>query len=197
MSRPTVHYTHLLLLESVINVNPRNKINILDNILIQEAPEKLSTQPSTAFEDMVKKHLDGLSKVQKSLEERQFSFEERIEKKLDAFFNGQSHMHGSNSLRQNQTHQLQHKDRARLNDQSRMMQGPSRSSQNHQLQREKRGHCHDVIPDFDGFEEIDQNFPVEVCENVEELEYNIRKDLELKLILVNQKFSKLTTSSVR
>lgn len=165
------------------DVNFRSKINVLEDVLI-EPPIKLSSQTATSFEDRVMKHLNDLTKAQKSFEERQFSFETRMENKLDAFLNDQSRMQGPSSSTQNQT-QWQHKKPVRLNDQSRML-GTSRSSQNeNQWQYQEPAHpVHDAIPDLDDFEEFDQNFPIEIFENVAELEYNVRKDLELKFILV-------------
>lgn len=40
------------------------------------------------------------------------------------------------------------------------------------------------VDDFEDFEELDQNFPVDRQANVEGLEFNIRKDLEFKFLLV-------------
>lgn len=162
--------------------------------MIQQAPT--TTRPQLAIEDIVKKHLDELSKA---FEGRQLSFEARIEKKMDFFFNNQPRMHGSNRPMQNQTHQLQHQVRAGFNNQC-GVERPSRlmQNQNNQWQHEEHDHpVDDVTPDFEDFEALDEHFPIEVFENVAELEYNTRKDLELTLLLVSLYFYKSVRTEVR
>lgn len=164
-------------------VNFRSKINVLENISVQP-PTILSSQPGTSTEDKFMKHLNDLAKAQKAYEERQSSFETRIEQKLDAFLNDHLRMQGSSRSIQNQS-QRQSQENARLNDHFRM-QSSSHSTQNqtHQQRQEPAHPVHEAIPDFDDFEEFDQNFPIDEFENVAELENNIRKDLELKFLLV-------------
>lgn len=177
------------------DINFRSKIEVLDDIQINP-PTK--SQPVTSFEDKVLKHLNDLSEAQKSSEERQTLFEARMEKKMYAFLNDHSLMQGPSRSNQNQTHEWQHQAPVRINDQSRM-HGPSRSNHNQTRQRqyhEPAPPVHDAIPDFEDFEEFDQNFPIDKFENVAELEYNIRKDLELKFLLVNLYFHNSTIMCV-
>lgn len=131
-----------------------------------------------SFEDRVLKELCDLKKTQES-------FEARIEKKIETFFNdqlhgnGQSHMHGNGQMRLQGNSQL----KMRGNGQSRMhlsrMQYQSRQIQHREPVFPE--HCAD---DFDDFEEMDENFPVDILMNVEELELAIRRDLEFKFRLV-------------
>lgn len=172
------------------DVNFRSKITVLENISIKP-PMSSSSQSGTSFEDKIMKHLNDLTKAQKSSEERQA----RMERILEGFMNAQMpmHMQAPGRSTQNET-QWHHRKPAHLNDQS-SMQGPSRSTkiQTHRQHQEPDHPVYEDIPDFDDFEELDQNFPIEKFENVSELEYNVRKDLELKFLLVILYFHSFAT----
>lgn len=153
-----------------------------------KSPTNSQSRAGTSFEDRVLKHLNDLTNAQKSSEERQFLFEKHIEEKLNSYMKDhQSRIQGPSRLTQNQepysrpvhgVYQRQHLE-------------PARSIHGviHRQYQEPARTVHDAIEDFDDFEEFDQNFPIKKLENVEDLEYTVRKDLEFKFLLVNLFFA--------
>lgn len=140
-----------------------------------------------SFEERILKELFDLKKNQES-------FESRIEKRIETFFNEQAkaqlRMQGNNQSNMQATGQL----RMQGNFQSRMLgNGQSRMQDNDQsrMQYQSRQNrqrqpafSEQYVDDFDDFEEMDEHFPVNIKSNVEELEFSIRKDLEFKFRLV-------------
>ncbi len=121
---------------------------------------------------------DGVLKELRALAENQKSFEARIEKRLNNFFNDQSrvqHPYAQNPYVQNPY--VQHPFVQHSYDVSR------NGRRNHHQQQHPVASA--PIEDLDDFEEFDKNFPIRAHENIEELEWNIRRDLEFKFLLVN------------
>lgn len=104
-----------------------------------------------------------IAKAQKASEERQSKFEARIEKKMEQFMNGNSQSRNLSAPRAS----------------SHLNAGPNRSNRNryHQELDVRK-------PDWDDFEKLDENFPIDWVANVPQLEEKIRTDLEFQLLLV-------------
>ncbi|KAJ6642852.1 hypothetical protein Bhyg_07808 [Pseudolycoriella hygida] len=150
------------------------KVNVLQDIQI-EPPTTISSQIGMSFEERILKELSDLKKTQQS-------FEARIEARIKTFSNDQLRM--------------QYNSRPRFHG-----NGESHMFGNHmsgvQYQSRQYGGIRNEIPirhresvfqerfadDFEDFEELDQHFPVNRTSHVEELEFNIRKDLEFQFRL--------------
>lgn len=117
-----------------------------------------------SFEERVLQELGNLKKSQES-------FETRIENKIEAFIKD----HSSN-VQSNRKSSVQGDDQARIRFQSR---------QHSKLQVRHRDSVPErYVDDLDDYDELDQNFPLDAKHYVDELEYNIRKKLEFKFLLV-------------
>lgn len=99
-----------------------------------------------------------LAKAQKASEERQAKFETRVEKKIESFLNGQSQIRSRKVSVQNSIRVPNHSN-AR-------MELPNRTNRNRH-QQEIDVH---VMPNWDDFEELDENFPIDWSENIAQLE---------------------------
>lgn len=142
---------------------------MLQEILIQSP-----TKAAPSFEERVLKHLGDLTNAQKS-------FEARIEKRLDNF--EKSHQSQSSVQCPNRLHQNQEPIRSTYDaNQRRNMEQPRHIRGEYHMPPVPT--VHDDTHYFEDFEELDQNFPITKPENVEDLEYNTRKDLDFKLLLV-------------
>jgi len=133
------------------------------------------------------KHLNDLTNAQKTFEERQFSFEARIEKKFETFLED----HKSRTQGRIRSTQSQNEDPIRRFRDANQWQNlePARSARSiPDIIRRQYQEPAQVVYDFDDFEEFDRNFPKEEKADVEELEYNTRKNLELKFELVKPFF---------
>lgn len=101
----------------------------------------------------------------------QESFENRIENKIQTFINDQS-----TNMRSNRKSTVHGSDQSHIGLQSRQYGKAQVRYRDPVPER--------YVDDFDDFEELDENFPLNTKPNVEELEYNIRKNLEFKFLLV-------------
>lgn len=189
-------------------IHPLKKVNVLENIQISTATTA-SSQVDISFEERVLKELTDLKKTQER-------FEERIESRIEHFFNDQTrmqsnsqlHLQGKNNFRfqgtsqsdslGSQSHfQRNEHPRSRLIHHQSYEPGKYQQSgmnyPNRQCDGIRNGtqtrHREPVSPerytdDFEDFEELDKNFPINTKANVEDLELSIRRDLDFKFLLV-------------
>lgn len=127
------------------------------NVLENVLIEPASTIIS--FEEAVLSELKELRKSQKESDERLRFFEERVEAKCNAIVSAMQ------------------------------MQGRNRNVGQRQERQEPVPPTPSMSPaaafDYEDFEEFDEHFPVQSDRNVDELEWNIRKDLTFRFRLVN------------
>lgn len=100
------------------------------------------------------KHLFDIKNDQKKSEEKRLAFEARMVKKWDIFVNDIMHSQGRNQNRG-------------------------------QMQHSEPLHADDAV-EFteEDFERLDENFPITLQENVPNFEWDLRKNLEFKFLLV-------------
>ncbi len=162
-------------------INFGKKVNVLEDIPIRPAT-MITSQIGMSFEERVLKELSDLKKTQQS-------FEARIEKRIETFVNDHSRMQDNSRSRFQglQGHVSNSGSRMRGNHQS-GMQYQSRHyggiRNEIQIRHREQVSPERYVDDFEDFEKLDQNFPVDRQANVEGLEFNIRKDLEFKFLLV-------------
>lgn len=157
-------------------------LNLAEDIPIQSATTQ-SSEGKLSFEETVLKELSNLKKSQQS-------FEARIETRIETIFNDQSQIRGNGRKEGNGESRLMSNTQRRMESnghQSQMQLGRgSRQFGGTEIQsrhREQVSYKH-RIEDFEEFEEFDENFPVTTKPDLESLEYNIRKNLNFKFLLV-------------
>lgn len=98
-------------------------------------------------------------------------FETRIENKIETFIKDQS-----TNIQNNRQSSVQGNGQSHIRFQSR---------QQGRLQVRHRDPApHRYVDDLDDYDELDEKFPLDAKHYVEELEYNIRTNLEFKFLLV-------------
>lgn len=181
-----------LILSAEKNI-PKNA-NIQQDIQIR--PAVTSPQRGSTFEERVLKELGDLKKTQQS-------FEARIESRIETFINDQtrtqgngqsclqssgrfrSHDNGRSRFQGNSQSSVQGNYQSGLQFRSRQYGGTQNTVQiRHWEQASPKRYVHD-FEEFEEFEELDRNFPIRSKNTVPDLEFNIRKDLEFKFLLVN------------
>lgn len=120
----------------------------------------LRMHDNASFEDNILAHLIDLKNAQKKSEEQRLVFESRMVLKMDSFMNNIMLQSQGRSQNRGQT---QHLDLCQSSDLARFTE--------------------------EDFEDLDENFPIILTENVDKLEWDIRQNLEFKFLLVIQSLS--------
>lgn len=138
-------------------------MHVLDDVIVM--PATLPSQECISFEEKMLRAIDDLKKAHEASEQRRLVFEARIDKKVNTFVN--EHRSGSRTLSIGNQIRAQNLN----SDSFARMRGVAARAQA-------------AIEDDEDFEEFDKNFPVAKKANVEDLEWNIRRDLDFKFLLV-------------